>query len=114
MQGKRLAKKQRFQVVITQAFFYLIRDTEMPDDATRVSLALPDTTEFRRRMAGLKDFCLRRLLGRGHRPSQAMGRRRLVRCGCQSANLEGRQHDLPPISTRMSIVRNFFINGRSQ
>ncbi|KAA0015647.1 hypothetical protein F0A16_20215 [Salinicola corii] len=44
---------------ITQAFFYLIRDSEMPDDTTQVSLALPDTTDFRRRMAGMKDFCLR-------------------------------------------------------
>ncbi|OLO04382.1 MULTISPECIES: hypothetical protein [Salinicola] len=44
---------------ITQAFFYLIQDTEIPDGSTRVSLALPDTTEFRRRMAGMKDFCLR-------------------------------------------------------
>jgi len=44
---------------ITQAFFYLIRDSEMPDDQTQVSLALPDTTDFRRRMAGMKDFCLR-------------------------------------------------------
>lgn len=44
---------------ITQAFFYLIQDSEMPDDSTQVSLALPDTTEFRRRMAGMKSFCLR-------------------------------------------------------
>lgn len=44
---------------ITQAFFYLIQDSEMPDDATQVSMALPDTTEFRRRMAGMKSFCLR-------------------------------------------------------
>lgn len=46
-------------VEITQAFFYLIRDSENTDDRTQVSMALPDTTEFRRRMAGMKEFCLR-------------------------------------------------------
>ncbi|WP_157958262.1 hypothetical protein [Salinicola sp. CR57] len=44
---------------ITQAFFYLIQDSEMPDETAQVSLALPDTTDFRRRMAGMKEFCLR-------------------------------------------------------
>lgn len=44
---------------ITQAFFYLIQDTEESDGQTRFSMALPDTSEFRRRMAGMKEFCLR-------------------------------------------------------
>ena len=39
---------------ITQAFFYLIQDSEMPDETAQVSLALPDTSDFRRRMAGMK------------------------------------------------------------
>ncbi|GHB27953.1 hypothetical protein [Salinicola rhizosphaerae] len=44
---------------LSQAFFYLIRDSEDPDDPTHVSMALPDTTDFRRRMAGMKAFCER-------------------------------------------------------
>lgn len=44
---------------LSHALFNLIKDTERPDNNDDIALAIPDTTDYRRRMDGLYAFCQR-------------------------------------------------------
>ena len=42
---------------LSHAFFNLIKDSEDPDNNDQIALAVPDTSDYRRRMNGLQSFC---------------------------------------------------------